>query len=125
MRYIGGLRDRVEKGVRERIGDIIVNGTEAPRVPNTCSVAVPRIEGEAITLNLSMLGFAVSSGSACASGGSEASHVLVAMGLDPADAQGGVRISLGIDNTGDEADSFIEAFAEVVARLRRLSPLKE
>jgi cysteine desulfurase len=125
MQYIGGLRDRIEKGVREIVDDIIINGTEAPRVPNTCSVAVPRVEGEAITLNLSMLGFAVSSGSACASGGTEASHVLVAMGLDPADAQGGVRISLGIENTRDEVDSFIEAFAEVVARLRRLSPLKE
>lgn len=124
MRYIEGLRGITEKGIRDRIDDIIFNGTEAPRVPNTCSVAVPRIEGEAITLNLSMLGFAVSSGSACASGGTEASHVLVAMGLDPADAQGGVRISLGIENTRNEVDSFIEAFAEVVARLRKLSPLK-
>jgi cysteine desulfurase len=125
MSYIGGLRGRIEKGLREKVADIVINGTEAPRVPNTCSIAVPRIEGEAVTLNLSMLGFAVSSGSACASGGTEASHVLVAMGLDPADAQGSVRISLGIENTGDEVDSFIEAFAAVVARLRKLSPLKD
>jgi cysteine desulfurase len=123
MKRIGDLRDHLEKEVRERIDEILFNGNGAPRVPNTSSIAVPRIEGEAITLNLSMLGFAVSSGSACASGGTEASHVLVSMGLDPADAQGGVRISLGIDNTEEEIDSFIDAFASVIDRLRKLSPL--
>jgi len=123
MKRIGELRDHLENGVRKRIGEIIFNGAGAPRVPNTSSIAVPRIEGEAITLNLSMLGFAVSSGSACASGGTEASHVLVSMGLDPSDAQGSVRISLGIENTKEEIDSFVEAFAGVVDRLRKLSPL--
>ncbi len=123
MRRIGELRDHLEREVRERIDEVLFNGTGAPRVPNTSSIAVPRIEGEAITLNLSMLGFAVSSGSACASGGTEASHVLVSMGLDPADAQGGVRVSLGIDNTKEEIDSFVDAFAGVVDRLRKLSPL--
>ena len=123
MERIGTLRDRLEQAVRERIDEIIFNGTGGPRVPNTSSIAVPRIEGEAITLNLSMLGFAVSSGSACASGGTEASHVLVSMGLDPADAQGGVRISLGIDNTKEDVDSFVDAFAGVIDRLRKLSPL--
>ncbi|HER43102.1 MAG TPA: cysteine desulfurase, partial [Candidatus Eisenbacteria bacterium] len=123
MARIGELRDRLESGLRDRVDDLLFNGIEAPRVPNTSSVAVPRIEGEAITLNLSMLGFAVSSGSACASGSSEASQVLVSMGLDPADAQGGVRISLGIENTKEEIESFVDAFAGVVDRLRKLSPL--
>jgi cysteine desulfurase len=123
MRQIGELREHLEKKVREGIDEVLFNGTGAPRVPNTSSITVPRIEGEAITLNLSMLGFAVSSGSACASGGTEASHVLVSMGLDPADAQGGVRISLGIENTKEEIDSFVDAFAGVIDRLRRLSPL--
>ncbi len=123
IKYIGELRERLERGILERIEDVIFIGTGAPRVPNTCSIVIPRIEGEAVTLNLSMLGFAVSSGSACSSGKSEASHVLTAIGLDPADAQGGVRISLGIENTSLEVDAFIEAFAVVVERLRKLSPL--
>ena len=71
-----------------------------------------------------MLGFAISSGSACSSGANEPSHVLVALGLDPAIAQGGIRVSLGIANTAEEVDAFLEAFPQVVARLRELSPLK-
>ena len=123
MKRIEELRNHLEKEVREQIDDLIFSGTGAPRVPNTSNIAVPHIEGEAITLNLSMLGFAVSSGSACASGGSEASHVLVSMGLDPSDAQGSVRISLGIENTKEDVDAFVEAFAAAVDRLRKLSPL--
>ena len=122
MKRIGELRDHLENEIREHIDEVIFNGGQAPRVPNTSSIAVPRIEGEAITLNLSMLGFAISSGSACASGGTEASHVLVSMGLDPSDAQGSVRISLGIENTKEEVDAFVEAFAGAVDRLRKLSP---
>jgi cysteine desulfurase len=123
IKYIGELRDRLEKGILEKIDDVMIVGQAAPRVPNTCSIVLPRIEGEAVTLNLSMLGFAVSSGSACASGKPEASHVLTAIGLDPAIAQGGVRISLGIENTSLEVDAFIEELAVVVERLRKLSPL--
>jgi len=123
MKRIGELRDHLENKIRERIDEVIFNGTGALRVPNTSSIVLPRIEGEAITLNLSMLGFAVSSGSACASGGTEASHVLVSMGLDPSDAQGSLRISLGIENTKEEVDAFVEALVGVVDRLRKLSPL--
>jgi cysteine desulfurase len=123
MDRIGGLRDRFERGVLKRVKDVTVAGAKAPRVPNTSSVIVAHVEGEAITLRLSMLGFAISSGSACASGASEPSHVLVAMGFDPAIAQGGIRVSLGIANTGEEVDAFLEAFPQVVERLRELSPL--
>jgi cysteine desulfurase len=121
---IGALRDRLERGVLKKVEGVVVNGSSAPRVPNTSSIVVARVEGEAITLRLSMLGFAVSSGSACSSGESEPSHVLLALGLDPALAQGGLRISLGIGNTTEEVDAFLEAFPPVVSRLRELSPLK-
>ena len=124
MKRIGSLRDRLERGVLERVEDITVAGANAPRVPNTSSMVVARVEGEAITLRFSMLGFAISSGSACASGANEPSHVLVAMGLDPAIAQGGIRVSLGIINTVEEVDAFLEVFPQVVGRLRELSPLK-
>ena len=120
---IAGLRDRLESGLLDRAGELIVNGRGAGRLPNTLSLAVPRIEGEAITLNLSVLGFAVSSVSACASGAEETSYVLRAMGLAPDVAQGAVRISLGAGNTEEEVDLFIEAFVSVVSRLRELSPL--
>ena len=124
MERIGGLRDRLERETLVRIDDVVVAGAGAPRVPNTSSMVVSRVEGEAITLRLSMLGFAISSGSACSSGANEPSHVLVALGLDPAIAQGGIRVSLGIANTAEEVDAFLEAFPQVVARLRELSPLK-
>jgi cysteine desulfurase len=124
MSHIVSLRDRLEKGILARIDGVIVTGGSAPRLPNTSSLIVQRVEGEAITLNLSMRGFAISSGSACSSGANEPSHVLVALGLDPADAQGGIRISLGIENTREDVDAFLDAFPGVVARLRELSPLK-
>jgi cysteine desulfurase len=124
MERIASLRDRLERGVLERVDDIVVAGAAAPRVPNTSSMVVARVEGEAITLRLSMLGFAVSSGSACASGANEPSYVLTAMGLDPGVAQGAIRVSLGIVNTGEEVDAFLEVFPRVAARLRELSPLK-
>ncbi len=125
MRHIERLRDRMEKGIVERIDNIKINGAGSTRVPNTCSVTVKRIEGEAMTMHLSMLGFALSSGSACATGDSEPSHVLLAMGVDPVDAQGALRISLGIDNTEEEVDAFLDAFPPVVRRLREMSPVRD
>lgn len=119
------LRDRLEAGVLKSVEDVRVNGSEAPRLPNTSSIIVSRVEGEAITLNLSVLGIAISSGSACASGDIDPSHVLLAMGFDPADAQGGIRISLGIENTDEDIGAFLEIFPGVVERLRGLSPLKQ
>jgi cysteine desulfurase len=125
MERIGRLRDMLEQGILEAVHDVVVNGSTAPRVPNTSSLTVSRIDGEAMSLNLSMFGFAVSSGSACATGSSEPSFVLVEMGLDPVDAQGSLRISLGIDNSEDEVRDFLEIFPGVVERLRKLSPLKQ
>ncbi|UCF07154.1 MAG: cysteine desulfurase [bacterium] len=125
MERISALRAMLEEGILKDPGDITVNGSGIARLPNTSNIIVSRVEGEAVTLNLSMFGFAVSSGSACSSGKSEPSHVLLAMGLSPTDAQGGIRISLGIDTTEEEIRSFLEVFPKVVGRLRELSPLKE
>ncbi len=124
MAHIGSLRDRLESAVLERVPDVAIAGASAPRVPNTSSMIVRRVEGEALTLNLSMRGFAISSGSACASGASEPSHVLLALGFDGAASQGGIRISLGYANTEEEIDAFLEIFPRVVDRLRELSPLR-
>ena len=124
MARIGALRDRLQEGILEKVPNVHINGAGAPRVSNTCNVTVPGIEGEAMSLNLSMLGFALSSGSACATGDSEPSYVLRAMGLDSVEAQGALRISLGICNKDEDVDAFLEIFPEVVGRLRELSPIK-
>ena len=124
MTRIGALRDRLQEGILDTVSNVHINGAGAPRVPNTCNVTVPGIEGEAMSLNLSMLGFALSSGSACATGDADPSHVLKAMGLDPVEAQGALRISLGICNTEEDVDAFLRTFPEVVRRLRELSPIK-
>lgn len=125
MKHIGRLRDRIEAGIVERIEKVSINGAGSERVPNTCNVTVTRVEGEAMTMHLSMLGFALSSGSACATGDTDPSHVLLAMGVDPVDAQGALRISLGIGNTDEDVDRFLKAFPAVVARLREMSPVRE
>ena len=124
MERIGRLRDRLERGALARVDGVAVAGASAPRVPNTSGMIVSRVEGEAIMLRLSMIGFAISSGSACSSGANEPSYILTAMGFDPGIAQGGIRVSLGVANTDEEVDAFLEAFPSVVARLRELSPLK-
>jgi len=123
MERIGRLRDRLQEGILEKVPRVRVNGAGAPRVPNTCNVTVPGIEGEALSLNLSMLGFALSSGSACATGDPEPSHVLRSMGLGAVEAQGALRISLGIANTDEDVEMFLDVFPRVVGRLRDLSPV--
>jgi cysteine desulfurase len=121
--HLARLRDRLERNLLAACEDVTINGTAAPRLVNTSSVTAARVEAEAVALNLNVLGFAVSSRSACASRSGEPSYVLRAMGLDLVDAQSTIRISLGRENTVQEIDDFTDAFARVVRRLRDLSPL--
>jgi cysteine desulfurase len=81
------------------------------------------VEGESMLLQLDAAGFMVSSGSACASGSLEPSHVVLAMGLGAEEAHGSMRVSLGRENTDEEADAFLEAFPAIVDKLRQMSPL--
>ncbi len=117
------LRDRFEKGLFERIPDLVLNGHPTERLPNTVNISFRFVEGEALLLNLDMMGIACSSGSACTSGSLEPSPVLTAMGADPTDAQGALRFSLGYGNTDADVDYAIDAVATVVGKLRALSPL--
>jgi len=117
------LRDRFEAEIFRRIPDLVLNGHPADRLPNTVNVSFRFVEGEALLLNLDMLGIACSSGSACTSGSVEPSHVLTAMGADPADAQGALRFSFGLGNTDEDVDYAVEALERVVAKLRAMSPL--
>lgn len=112
-------RDRFERAVRERVPDAIVIGAEAPRVPNTASLAFPRLEAEALLLLLSERGVCAAAGAACASGSLEPSPVLLAMGVPAEAAHGAVRFSLGPATTVEELDVAAGIVAESVAVLRR------
>jgi cysteine desulfurase len=116
------LRDRLERGILERVPDAFVNGHGAPRTPNTSNICFEGVEGEAMVIALDLKGFAVSTGSACSSGAVEPSHVLTAIGLTPEKARSSVRFSLGRFNTAEQVDALIEAVTETAARLRSISP---
>ena len=116
------LRDRLAAGIRERIPHVRFNGHQTDRLPGTLSVSFEHVEGEAIVLSLDNEGIAVSSGSACASGSSEPSPVLLAMGLGSELAQGSIRFSLGKDNLEEEVDRVLDVLPRIVERLRAMSP---
>jgi cysteine desulfurase len=98
-----GLRDRLEQGLA-RYAEVTVFARKADRLCNTVQLAVAGIDGETLLMQLDRIGIAVSSGSACASGKNEASHVLMAMGVDADTARGAIRISLGKDTTESDVD---------------------
>lgn len=119
QRSTSDLRDRVEETVRAHMPDAVIIGDRLPRLPNTTLCLIPGIHTEALIAALDMEGICVSSGSACASGSSEPSHVLRAMGWDPGDSMAVVRISWGRFNTESEAQGLAEHLVEVARRLRR------
>lgn len=115
------LRNRLRDGLISRIPDIRVNGHPDSVLPNTLDVSFPGAEGEAILLMLDILGVSVSTGSACASGSLEPSHVLMATGVGPELAHGSIRFSLGKCTTAEEIDFVLEEFPAVIKRLRGFS----
>ena len=119
---IGGLRDRLERGLLDRVPHSWANGARAPRVPNTSNLTFPFIEGESMVIALDLKGLACSTGAACSSGAVEPSHVLLALGLAPEDARATLRLSLGHQTTEEEIDFALETIPPVIERLRRLSP---
>ncbi|CAN5731202.1 cysteine desulfurase NifS [soil metagenome] len=121
MRRLGALRDRLEASLRDRVPDLVVNAAGAPRLPTISNVSVPGADSEALLLTLDLEGIAASSGSACASGAVEPSHVLSAMGVPPEVAGPSVRFSLGRGTTEDEIDRLIAVFPPLVERLRALA----
>ncbi|MDI6868559.1 MAG: cysteine desulfurase NifS [Coprothermobacterota bacterium] len=124
MEHNLNLRERLIKGLEERLSDYILTGHRTLRLPGNVSICVQYIEGESMLLLLSAEGFACSSGSACTSGSLEPSHVLLSMGIDPQLAQGSLRITLGRENTVEDVDRFLEVLPKVVERLREMSPFK-
>ena len=119
------LRDYLHKGITAGIEAARLNGHPERRLPNTLNVGFKYLEGESIVLNLDMEGVAVSTGSACTSGSLEPSHVLTAMGVDPADTQGSIRFSLSRYNTREDMDYVLDVLPPIIKRLRAMSPLYE
>ena len=120
-----GLRDYLIDRILKEIPGSSLNGTrnKGKRLCNNVNVAFRHIEGESILLKLDMNGIAVSTGSACSSQSLEPSHVLLAIGMRHEDAHGSIRFSLSRENTKEEMDYIVENLKEVVAELRKLSPL--
>jgi cysteine desulfurase len=116
------LRDRLEQGILQQIGHCVVLGDASNRLPNTANIAFAHLEGEAIIHNMNRAGIAASLGSACASGSTEPSHVLVAMQVPPTVLRGAIRFSLSRDNTEDEIGRALTILPEIIAKVRALSP---
>ena len=123
VEHLQVLKERLEKGMADKVPHIKVNGHADKRLPNTSNISFEFVEGESLLLNLDMKGIAASSGSACTSGSLEPSHVLVSMGLTHELSHGSVRFSLGKSNTIEEIDYLLEIMPPIVERMRSMSPL--
>ena len=121
-RKLTALRDRLEAGILAKCPDVRVNGDKENRLPNTLNVSFEYIEGEAITYHLSDLGICISTGSACASGSLDPSHVIRAMGVPFTAVHGSVRFSLSRYSTDEEVDYVLEKLPPIIKNLRDLSP---
>lgn len=119
------LRDRLEKGILERVFNARVNGTRINRVPNTTNISFEYIEGELILLHFSDLNICASSGSACTSGSLEPSHVLRAMGIPFTAIHGSIRFSLSRYSTDEDVDYLLEAVPQVIKKLNSISPFQK
>ncbi len=117
------LRNRLIKGLLERIDHTRLNGHPLKRLPNNINVSVDFVEGESMCLNLDLEGICVSTGSACSSSSLEPSHVLTALGLLPEQAHGSLRFSLGKWTTEEDIGLVLEVLPRIVAKLRAMSPL--
>ena len=113
--HVAALQRVLEEGLRALPG-VVIFGASAGRLANTTQFALPGWDGEALLMHLDRKGFAVSSGSACASGSGEPSHVLLAMGVDAATAKGAVRVSFGQYNTTREVEEFLAALTGFAGR---------
>jgi cysteine desulfurase len=120
---LAALRDRLIAGVLGAIPDTFLTGHPTHRLPNSASFCFKGIDGEATLLQLDLAGVAASSGSACASGEAEPSHVLTAMGVESRLAVSGLRLTLGRENTAQDVDYVLGVLPEIVRKLRVLSPL--
>ena len=119
---MGALRDHLIAGISE-IPHSALNGSHDHRLPGNVNFCFEGIEGESLLLLLDDRGICASSGSACTSGSLDPSHVLLAIGRPHEVAHGSLRLSLGEENTMEEMDTIIREVKDVVAYLRKISPV--
>jgi cysteine desulfurase len=117
------LKDRLLRELPNSIDEYIVNGHPELSLPHLVSVSIKYIEGESLVLMLDDENIAVSTRSACAAGALQASHVLLSIGRDFADAQGTLVITFGLDNSAEDVSRFLKGLKEAVKTLREISPL--
>ena len=123
IEHLTPLRDKLIGELPERIEHIYLNGHRTFRLPSNVNICVEFVEGESMMMLLDFAGIAVSTGSACTSRALKASHVLTAIGVDPALAQGSLLFGLGMDNTEADVDYVLKELPPIVRRLREMSPL--
>ncbi|UZJ37957.1 cysteine desulfurase family protein [Prosthecochloris sp. SCSIO W1103] len=115
------MKQALKNGIEGSIDDAVFNGHPTLSMPNTLNVSFPGAEGEAIMLYLDLQGIAVSTGSACASGSLDPSHVLLATGSSPERAHGSIRISMGRETTMEDIGYMLDVLPGVIKRIRSMS----
>jgi cysteine desulfurase len=116
---IGALRDRLESGLLSAVPRARVNGAGAPRLPGTCSIRFDGCDAETLLMAMDLDGVCASAGSACHSGSTNPSGVLLAMGLSEVEARSTIRFSLGWTTTADEVEAALRIVPPLVERVRR------
>ena len=119
------LRDKLIKGVLEKIPNSYLNGHPKKRLPNNANFSFSFVEGESLVIQLDLLGIAASTGSACATAKLEPSHVLLAIGLKPEQAHGSLRLTLGRWTKEGDINYLLKVLPEVIKKLRKISAIKK
>lgn len=120
QKRVAALRDRLERGICNGVGDVRVNGEGAPRLPNVLNVSFAGVASDELLVRLDLAGIAVSAGSACTSGVLEPSHVIAALGIDERWKNGAIRFSLGVGTSEVDVDRALDAVKTAVGDLRRV-----
>ncbi|MBI4962373.1 MAG: cysteine desulfurase [Desulfomonile tiedjei] len=121
--HLKPLRNRLIKELPAAMEEVAIVGHPTERLPGNVSIAVKYVEGESMLLFLDMEGIKIASGSACISRSLKVSHVMLAMGIDAATAQGSLLFTLGMDNNDEDVDDVVKILPPIVQKLRDMSPL--
>jgi cysteine desulfurase len=121
--HLKPLRDRLIKELPASMEEVALVGHPTERLPGNVSIVVKYVEGESMLLFLDMEGIKIASGSACISRSLKVSHVMLAMGIDAATAQGSLLFTLGMDNTNEDVADVVKILPPIVQKLRDMSPL--
>ncbi|MCO5176649.1 MAG: cysteine desulfurase [Thermomicrobiales bacterium] len=117
------LRDRLLEAILERVPNAQLNGHPTLRLPNNANIAFTGVDGPALLLALDMVGISASSGSACTSGSTEPSHVLTALGIEEARANGSIRLTVGKDTSDSDVDTAVQEIVSAVERIQNLAAI--